>query len=145
MILYSAIFSINSSKLTRRGVPGYIVKLLSYWYAKQTMRFRWGDCISSPFRVSNRMRQGGISYRPTHVTCIWMTSAVFLIVVILDVCRRPLCRTIFTPMYTYVTCCGTSLFGTELSLKLKVAFRMMHNLPTYYSASEMFSQQGGRL
>ena len=47
-------------KLTRRGVPGYIVKLLSYWYAKQTMRVRWGDCISSPFRVSNGVRQGGI-------------------------------------------------------------------------------------
>ena len=38
------------NKLTRRGVPGYIVKLLSYWYAKQTMRVRWGDCISSPFQ-----------------------------------------------------------------------------------------------
>ena len=24
------------------------------------MRIRWGDCISSPFRVSNGVRQGGI-------------------------------------------------------------------------------------
>ena len=24
------------------------------------MRVRWGDCISSPFRVSNGVRQGGI-------------------------------------------------------------------------------------
>ena len=72
--------------VTRRGVPGYIVKLLSYWYAKQTMRVRWGDCISSPFRVSNGVRQGGV-YRPTSSMCIWMTSAVFLIVAILDVCR----------------------------------------------------------
>ena len=52
--------SVLFNKLTRRGVPGYIVKLLSYWYAKQTMRVRWGDCISSPFRVSNGVRQGGI-------------------------------------------------------------------------------------
>ena len=28
-----------------------------------------------------------VSYRPTSLMCIWMTSAVFLIVVILDVCR----------------------------------------------------------
>ena len=55
--------SVLFNKLTRRGVPGYIVKgtpivkLLSYWYAKQTMRVRWGDCISSPFRVSNGVRQ----------------------------------------------------------------------------------------
>ena len=52
--------SVIFNKLTRRGVPGYIVKLLSYWYVKQTMRVRWGDCISSPFRVSNGVRQGGI-------------------------------------------------------------------------------------
>ena len=52
--------SVLFNKLTRRGVSGYIVKLLSYWYATQTMRVRWGDCISSPFRVSNGVRQGGI-------------------------------------------------------------------------------------
>ena len=50
--------SVLFNKLTRRGIPGYIVKLLSYWYAKQTMRVRWGDCISSPFRVSNGVRHG---------------------------------------------------------------------------------------
>ena len=48
--------SVLINTLTRRGVSGYIVKLLSYWYAKQTMRVRWGDCISSPFRVSNGVR-----------------------------------------------------------------------------------------
>ena len=53
-------YSVLFNKLTRRGVPGYIVKLLSYWYAKQTMRVRWEDCISSPFHVSNGVRQGGI-------------------------------------------------------------------------------------
>ena len=66
--------SVLFNKLTRRGVPGYIVKLLSYWYAKQTMRVRWGDCISSPFRVSNGVRQGGI-LSPYLLMCIWMTSA----------------------------------------------------------------------
>ena len=29
-----------------------------------------------------------VSHRPTSLMCIWMTSAVFLIVVILDVCIR---------------------------------------------------------
>ena len=28
-----------------------------------------------------------VSYRPNSLMCIWMTSVVFLIVVILDVCR----------------------------------------------------------
>ena len=28
-----------------------------------------------------------VYYRPTSLMCIWMTSAVFLIVVVLDVCR----------------------------------------------------------
>ena len=85
--------SVLFNKLTRRGVPGYIVKLLSYWYAKQTLRVRWGDCISSPFRVSNGVPRE-VSYRPTSIICtLWMTSAVFLIVVILDVCREILLLT----------------------------------------------------
>ena len=78
--------SVLFNKLTRRSVPGYIVKLLSYFYAKQTMRVRWGDCISSPFGFQMRCARE-VSYRPTSLMCIWMTSAVFLIVVILDVCR----------------------------------------------------------
>ena len=36
-------------------------ELVRYWYAKQTMRVRWADCIYSLFRVSNGVRQGGIS------------------------------------------------------------------------------------
>ena len=34
-----------------------------------------------------------VSYRPTSLMCIWMNSAVFFIVVILDVCRRVLLLT----------------------------------------------------
>ena len=48
------------NKLTHWGVPRYIVKLLSYWSAKQTMWVRWGDRISNPFRGSNGVRQGDI-------------------------------------------------------------------------------------
>ena len=30
------------TKLLRRGSPGYIVRLLMFWYAHQTMCVRWG-------------------------------------------------------------------------------------------------------
>ena len=47
-------------KLVQRGVPGYIVRILCYCYAHQTMCVRWGSSISSSFRVFNDVRQGGI-------------------------------------------------------------------------------------
>ena len=40
--------------------PGYIVRLLMFWYAHQTMCVRWGSSVSSKFTVSNGVRQGGI-------------------------------------------------------------------------------------
>ena len=48
------------TKLLRRGAPGYIVRLLMFWYAHQTMCVRWGGSVSSKFTVSNGVRQGGI-------------------------------------------------------------------------------------
>jgi hypothetical protein len=47
-------------KLINRGVPPYIVRILSYWYCSQTMYIRWGNSISEKFTVSNGVRQGGI-------------------------------------------------------------------------------------
>ena len=52
--------SVLFAKLIRRGVPLYIVKLLSYWYSHQTMCVRWGNALSARFSVSNGVRQGGI-------------------------------------------------------------------------------------
>ena len=52
--------SVLFDKLVQRGVPGYIMRILCYWYAHQTMCVRWGSSISSSFRVSNGVRQGGI-------------------------------------------------------------------------------------
>ena len=53
--------SVLFDKLMQRGVPGYIVRILCYWYAHQTMCVRWGSTISSSsFCVSNGVRQGGI-------------------------------------------------------------------------------------
>jgi len=48
------------NKLGERGIPQYIVRLLNYWYANQTLRVRWGSCISNSIAVTNGVRQGGI-------------------------------------------------------------------------------------
>ena len=37
--------SVLFSKLVRRGVPGYIVRLLCYWYDRQAVCVRWGNSI----------------------------------------------------------------------------------------------------
>ena len=47
-------------KLAKRGVPGYIIKLLIFWYMNQTMCFKWGNNISELFHVTNGVRQSGI-------------------------------------------------------------------------------------
>ena len=47
-------------KLLKRGVPGYLVRILSYWYSNQKMSIRWGSIMSESFNVSNGVRQGGI-------------------------------------------------------------------------------------
>ena len=48
------------TKLLKRGTPGYIVRLLLFWYAHQAMCIRWGSSVSSKFTVSNGVRQVGI-------------------------------------------------------------------------------------
>ena len=37
-----------------------IVRLLYVWYANQHFLIKWNGCLSSPFHVSNGVRQGGI-------------------------------------------------------------------------------------
>ena len=48
------------NKLITRGMPGYLVRILMFWYANQTMCVRWGSVFSDSFTVSNGVRQGGI-------------------------------------------------------------------------------------
>lgn len=48
------------NKLRTAGVPKYIVRILSYWYAQQTMQVKWDNCLSAPFHISNGVRQGSI-------------------------------------------------------------------------------------
>lgn len=48
------------SKLLKRGVPTYLVRLINFWYTEQTMCVRWAGVISGQFNVTNGVRQGGI-------------------------------------------------------------------------------------
>ena len=48
------------NKLITRGVPGYLVRILIYWYSNQNMCVRWGNSVSKGFKVTNGVRQGGI-------------------------------------------------------------------------------------
>ena len=48
------------TKLKQRGVPGSIIRILAYWYIKQSMRVKWGNSLSSSFSVGNGVRQGGL-------------------------------------------------------------------------------------
>ena len=47
-------------KLIHRNTPGYLIRILIFWYTNQSMIVRWGDAVSEPFKVSNGVRQGGI-------------------------------------------------------------------------------------
>ena len=47
-------------KLSEKGVPDYLLRILIYWYANQTMCIRWGSKTSEKFHVSNGVRQGSI-------------------------------------------------------------------------------------
>ena len=47
-------------KLIDRCVPLYLVVILCYWYQKQEITARCGDCISDSFNVTNGVRQGDI-------------------------------------------------------------------------------------
>lgn len=47
-------------KLVKRGAPGYIIRLLAYWYSNQRINVRWGSTHSEGFTVTNGVRQGGI-------------------------------------------------------------------------------------
>ena len=49
-------------KLINRGLPGYLVRVLAYWYSHQIMMVRWGDTTSAPFQVNTGVRQGGILF-----------------------------------------------------------------------------------
>ena len=48
------------NKLRKRNIPGYLIRVLTYWYDNQKMCVKWGASFSEYFTVSNGVRQGGI-------------------------------------------------------------------------------------
>ena len=52
--------SILFKKLMDRGAPIYVIRILMFWYAHQTMFVKWAGVMSKPFEVTNGVRQGGI-------------------------------------------------------------------------------------
>ena len=40
-------------------MPPVVVRLLLFWYQKQSLQVRWQSTLSEPFGVSNGVRQGG--------------------------------------------------------------------------------------
>ena len=47
-------------QLGARSVPGYILRIIIYWYKNQDMGIRWGDAYSAKLKVTNSVRQGEI-------------------------------------------------------------------------------------
>ena len=47
-------------KVIEKNMPTCFVRILYYWYSKQNMKVKWGNCLSSPFSESNGIRQGGV-------------------------------------------------------------------------------------
>ena len=45
-----------------RGIPGYVLRILIYWYKNQDMCIRWGDAYSAKFKVTHGVRQWGILF-----------------------------------------------------------------------------------
>ena len=46
--------------LFERGVPLIFIRILAYWYKYQCLIVKWGNCFSSPFCVTNGVRQGSV-------------------------------------------------------------------------------------
>jgi hypothetical protein len=53
-------FWILFDNLLNRGMPAIVVRLLVFWYTKQTFIIRWGNSTSESFAASNGVRQGGV-------------------------------------------------------------------------------------
>ena len=60
--LYYTLFQ----KLLDRKTPIILVRMLLFWYTKQTMCVKWGNCVSDYYYVSNEVRQGGILSSKLH-------------------------------------------------------------------------------
>ena len=58
-------------KLFDKGFLTFIIKILAFWYTHQKVHVRWGTTTTTPFLVTNGVKQGGI-YRRCYLMCTWM-------------------------------------------------------------------------
>ena len=106
------------------------------------MRVRWGDCISSPFRVSNGVRQGGIlSPYLFNTTLLRPRQRLEPGTASSRSWRTPIGEQTPELSAPQPWLCVSPLLCCVSPL-LCFSSRMMHNLPTYCSASEMFTANG---
>ena len=47
-------------KLFDKSFPTFIIKISVFWYTHQKMHVRWGTTTTTPFLVTNNVKQGGI-------------------------------------------------------------------------------------
>lgn len=47
-------------KMIEKKVPNVIIRILLFWYRQQDICVKWGQCLSSHFKVSNGVRQGSL-------------------------------------------------------------------------------------
>ena len=50
IVMYAMLLTVNTC----------LLKFLVYWYAKQEIKVRWGNTLSSSIKVGNGVKQGGI-------------------------------------------------------------------------------------
>jgi len=53
-------YNILFNKLTKRNIPGYLLRLLLCWYCSQFGRVLWAGVFSETFNITNGVRQGGV-------------------------------------------------------------------------------------
>ena len=64
-------------KLLDRETPIILVRILLFWYTKQTMCVKWGNCMSDYFYVSITGLDKEEYYLQNCIQCMWM---IFLII-----------------------------------------------------------------
>ena len=59
------------SLLTQKGLCPLVCRLLAYMYTNQSIRIKWGKCMSKFISVSNGVKRGG--FYPLYCSqSIWM-------------------------------------------------------------------------
>ena len=48
------------NKLSAKGMPIYLIRIIDFWYEHQNMSVKWGNETSTTFTVTNGVKQGGI-------------------------------------------------------------------------------------